>query len=84
MARVLTLDMTNELAKACKWMKEQIGYAADDYLYEVMQDAYDEAINMEDYAGEPAYPTYEDKLEHIKELLWGEAEHYVDFVKERS
>ena len=84
MVRVLTLEITNELANVCKWMMGQIGYACEDYLYEVAKESYDESILMEDYAGEPAYPTYEDKLQHVMEIVWGEAENYVDFVKERS
>ena len=84
MVDALTFEITNELCNVCKWMRNQIGYDCEDYLYDVAKESYDEAILMEDYAGEPAYPTYEDKLEHVFEIVWGEAENYVNFIKKEG
>jgi len=80
----MTLEMMNEVRRVCKWMEGEIGYACEDYLWDVAKEADEEARQMEDYAGEPAYPTNEEKFEHVQEIVWGEAEHYVDFVKKEG
>lgn len=80
----LSTKMLSELRKAVDWAKEETGNDVSDYLWSVAEEAADEADQMEDWAGEPAYPTNDDKFEHVQELVWGEAEKYVDFVRERG
>ena len=76
MANYLPTRLEEEVRLACRWVEHQCGcFPYDDILF-VAEVEYDYAVSDPQY-----YRTWREQYDHVEEVVWKEAEHFVDMVR---
>ena len=76
MSNFLPSRLEEEVRLACRWVEHQCGCSPYDDLYFVAETEYAYAHDDAEF-----YPTWREQYNYVEEVIWKEAQHFVDMVR---